>query len=62
MNIEITEDMITRAVDAYDAFRCKTHGVSEEVGGMSPANKYHIRPLFRAALEAALNESLATES
>jgi hypothetical protein len=49
----ITDEIVRQAADAYDAARCRSHGQSVEVAGMSEKNKEFIAPMIRAALEVA---------
>src|SRR5689334_7646113 len=52
----LTDELIRKAVDAYDAERCRAHGWSVDVAGMSEPNKRAIAPLIAAAIRAALEE------
>jgi hypothetical protein len=47
----LTDELIRKAVDAYDAERCRTHG-----HGMSETNKRSIAPMIAAAIRAVFDE------
>jgi hypothetical protein len=52
----LTDELIRKAVDAYDAERCRTHGHSVKDGGMSEMNKRSIAPMIAAAIRAVFDE------
>jgi hypothetical protein len=52
----LTNEMIRKAVDAYDEARCRINGESIEVGGMSETNKREIAPMIEAAIRAVLGD------
>ncbi len=52
----LTNELIRKAVDAYDAERCRTHNQTIEVAGMSETNKRSISPMIAAALRAVFDE------
>ncbi len=52
----LTDELIRKAVDAYDAERCRTHGISAEHWGMSETNKRSIAPMIAAAIRAVFEE------
>jgi hypothetical protein len=50
----LTNELLRKAVDAYDAARCRIHGQTVEDAGMSETNKQSIAPMIAAAIRAVL--------
>jgi hypothetical protein len=48
----LTNELIRKAVDAYDAERCRIHGHS----GLSETDKRSIAPMIAAAIRAVLDD------